>query len=504
MTEKKIVEEYSFNADGIPVKIIIFTDNKHNVPVYDIFTPEIPDGTKALVEVITEEIIREHSVNIDAGNKDKLSEEKNRFLEISEKKLRRKIPELKENEIKLLAGHVLHKIFGLGEVELLLGDNWLEEIAVNGVRNPISVYHRKHGWCRTTKHLKTEEAIYNLSSRIGRFIGREITTLNPIMDAHLLSGDRAVSTLYPISAHGNTLTIRKFSRNPWTPTSLLAPAINNLSVEMTAFLWQAVQYELNAVVVGGTASGKTSMMNALCSFIVPNQRVISIEDTREIMLPNTLEWNWIPLTTRLANPENQGAVDMLDLMVASLRMRPDKIIVGEVRKKAQAETMFEAMHTGHSVYSTFHADTVAQALRRLSEPPIEIPKAELESLHLVIAQYRDRRKGIRRILEIAEIVDTGKEKLDVNYVFRYRPRNDSFEKTSESVRVIEELNLHTGMTPKEISDDLQEKEIIIKWMLEKNISSIHDFGLIMSRYYRNSKEILDFALKNKNPDDLLG
>ena len=498
--ENKSIEEYKFSADGIPVKVIIFSDRKHNVPIYEIFNPEIPEGTKALIEVITDELVREHGTIIeDANNIEKITVEKKRFLEHAEKKLKSKMPELKQNEIDLLAGHIIHRIYGLGEIELLMSDNWLEEIAVNGTRNPISVYHRKYGWCRTTKHLKTEEAIYNISSRIGRYSGREITTLNPIMDSHLLGGDRATSTLYPISSHGNTITIRRFSRNPWTPISLLNPSINNMSMQMAAFIWQAVQYELNAIVIGGTASGKTSMLNALSSFIVPNQRVISIEDTREITLPETLEWNWVPLTTRLPNPENQGAVDMLDLMIASLRMRPDRIIVGEIRKKAHAETLFEAMHTGHSVYATMHADTVSQAIKRLSEPPIEIPQAEIESLHLLISQYRDRRKGIRRTSEIAEIVNSGNEKLDLNYVFRYKPRTDSFEKTSESIRIIEELNLHTGMTPKEISDDLREKESILKWMLSYNISSIHDFGNIISAYYKSPQEILDKVSRNQKP-----
>src|SRR3989338_3608868 len=229
--ENKSIEEYKFSADGIPVKVIIFSDRKHNVPIYEIFNPEIPEGTKALIEVITDELVREHGTIIeDANNIEKITVEKKRFLEHAEKKLKSKMPELKQNEIDLLAGHIIHRIYGLGEIELLMSDNWLEEIAVNGTRNPISVYHRKYGWCRTTKHLKTEEAIYNISSRIGRYSGREITTLNPIMDSHLLGGDRATSTLYPISSHGNTITIRRFSRNPWTPISLLNPSINNMTI----------------------------------------------------------------------------------------------------------------------------------------------------------------------------------------------------------------------------------------------------------------------------------
>tara|TARA_Y100000031_G_C8209569_1_gene380242 strand:+ start:126 stop:776 length:651 start_codon:yes stop_codon:yes gene_type:complete len=201
-------------------------------------------------------------------------------------------------------------------------------------------------------------------------VGREITGLHPIMDAHLLSGDRVASTLFPVSTAGNTITIRRFARNPWTITTLIAN--NTLSKEMAAFIWLAMHYEMNILVAGGTASGKTSMLSAISGLLPTNQRVISIEDTREITLPEELEWNWVPLTTRNPNPEGQGEVTMLDLIVSSLRMRPDRIIAGEVRRKAQAETMFEAMHTGHSVYTTIHADTVEQVKRRKTQIRIQI------------------------------------------------------------------------------------------------------------------------------------
>jgi flagellar protein FlaI len=269
-----------------------------------------------------------------------------------------------------------------------------------------------------------------------------------------------------------------------------------MNLEMAAMLWQAFHYELNMMVVGGTASGKTSALNSLASFIPPNQRIITIEDTRELMLPKH-QWNWIPLLTRLKNPEGQGAVTMLDLIVTSLRMRPDRILVGEIRRQKEAEVAFEAMHTGHSVYSTLHADTAAQALRRMTSPPIELPASDLDSLHLLVVQFRDRRRNLRRTLEIAEVAQGTKEdSVEPNIIFRWRPRTDVWEKVSEPVRFYKELNLHTGMTKEQINKDNKKRQVILQWMIKNKIIEMNEVGNIFSLYYSNPNEIYEIARAN--------
>lgn len=494
--KKRQIDTYTVIADKVPATINVWSSADENVPLYEIVMPDLGVGTEALLKTLMEELAEKVPVEIEEIlDPERVERIKNQFFSEVKNVVKDKLPTLDENNVDVLSGILLHRMYGLGFIDIIMADDWLEELAINGIKQPISVYHKKHGWCKTTKKIKSEEDVYNLSSQIGRKVGREINSLNPIMDAHLVSGDRVSSTLFPISTGGNTITIRRFARNPWTPISLIKN--KTMSKEIAAFLWQAIQYELNVLVAGGTASGKTSALNALCCFIPPVQRIISIEDTREITLPKDLEWNWVPLTTRRPNPEGQGAVTMLDLMVASLRMRPDRIIVGEVRRKQQAETMFEAMHTGHSVYTTIHADTVQQVKRRLIEPPIEIPRAEIEVLQLILTQYRDRRKGIRRSLELAEIVSGGKEDLEINYLYRWRPRIDGFEKVNNSVRVFEDLNLHTGMTPKEINDDLKQKQDILQWMLKNNIINIDAFGKVMRIYYKQPGTLIEHIKKKK-------
>ncbi len=500
---KALVESYNVNADKVAAVVSIFKSDNENVPLYEIKNPVFGRATEAMMAEIADSMSSKVPLDIEAADSEKADKLKEGFFIKIKEVVSIKMPEIKDNEKDIISGVLLHRMFGLGFIDIIMADSWLEEVVVNGSKQPISVYHRKHGWCKTSATLDSENEIYNLSSQIGRKAGREINTLNPMMDAHLLSGDRVSSTLFPISTSGNTITIRKFARNPWTPVHFVDPKIKTLSIEIAALLWQAVQYELNVMIAGGTASGKTSMLNSVCSFIPPNQRIISIEDTREITLPKDLEWNWVPLTTRNSNPEGQGEVTMLDLMVSSLRMRPDRIIVGEVRRKQQAETMFEAMHTGHSVYTTIHADTVEQAKRRLLEAPIQIPKTEIEALQLILVQYRDRRKGMRRTLELAEILSGSQEELQVNYLYRWHPRNDTFEKANDSIRVMEDLNLHTGMTPQEIRKDLKEKQGILSWLSKNNIADINEVGRIMSAYYQNPNLIADAAGKNKKISDVL-
>jgi len=266
-----------------------------------------------------------------------------------------------------------------------------------------------------------------------------------------------------------------------------------------------MQYELNILVSGGTASGKTSVLNALMPFIPPTHRIISIEDTRELRLPDFL--HWIPLTTREPNPEGKGEVSMLDLLVNSLRMRPDRVVVGEIRRQREAEVLFEAMHTGHSVYATLHADRAEQVIRRLTNPPINLPETLLEALHLVVVQFRHRRLGIRRTLEIAELIPTreaGKIPARLEILYRWKPSTDKIEKVKDSIRLIGEIRLHTGMTDEQMKKDLKEKEMILQWMLDNNVRTVNTVGKVVADYYHDKNRILKIIRKKGKPEEILG
>ena len=484
------IETYEIGVDNVQAKIEIFHNPKDYIPIYRVTYPLIEEPTKAALDEIRERLITEIFVEPrEIMNPKEVEEIKKEFTEKALEVIKSEFPHVSDKNRKTLIGLLLHESFGLGVMEVLLQDRNLEEIVVNNSTSPVWVYHIRLGWLKTNITIPTEIKIYNYAAAIGRRVGEQITNLNPLMDAYLTTGDRANATLFPISSKGNTLTIRKFARRPWTITDFIES--KTLSLEVAAFLWLAIQYELNIVIAGGTASGKTSLLNALTCFIPPNQRIISIEDTREIQLPVFL--HWVPMTTRPPNPEGKGAISMLSLMINSLRMRPDRVIVGEIRRKREAEVLFEAINTGHSVYSTLHANTADEAFRRLVNPPINIPIALIEGLQLVVVMHRDRRRSIRRVLQVSELIPSSGLKemnIEMNTIFQWVPADDKISKITNSYRVLNDIKLYTGMSDTDITKDLADKEIILQWLVNNQIKDINTVGKIVSEYYRDSKRIL--------------
>lgn len=500
--EGTTLDKYTIQAEKVRADIEVLSTPQDFVPIYRVRMPKLEEPTLVLLDKIKDDLISVMRIKIteltDPSSFEGLKEKfYNKAVELIEKQLPGIAPEKKQ----VLAGTLLHEMLGLGNLEILLSDGNLEEIVVNNSKEPVWVYHKRHGWLKTNIVIPTEIQIQNYAASIARKIGRQITTLDPLLDAHLISGDRVNATLFPISTSGNTITIRMFRRNPWTITDFIEN--NTVSTEVAAMIWLAIQYEMSMIISGGTASGKTSFLGSVMPFIQPNQRVISIEDTRELNLPKFL--HWIPMTTREPSSEGKGKIDMLDLLVNSLRMRPDRIIVAEIRRRRQAEVLFEAMHTGHSVYATLHADTVEQTYRRLINPPINVPETLLEALDLIVAMFRDRRTGRRRIYQVAELIPpTGQRQgMTIRVLFKWNARKDSIEKFQRSYRLINKLEMHTGMSPTEIEKNIMEKEMILKWMVKNKVNTVDGVGRLVAEYYRDSKKVLDIVRKNEKADRII-
>ena len=486
----KVIESYFFDSEKIPVNIKI-VQREDFVPHYEVLIPGLGEGTKIVLNTLKGELITTVKLDItDIIDPKKAPEVRRKFEDRAMQVLTKHFPTLSEETRGVLASYLIQNTLGLGELEAPMHDEKLEELVVNGSQEPAWVYHKHYGWCKTNLTLKTEEAIYDYASMIGRKIGRQINVLNPLMDAHLSTGDRVNATLFPVSSFGNTLTIRKFSRNPWTITNLVE--INCLSPQVAALIWLCIQNELSLLVSGGTGSGKTSFLNALACLIPANQRIISIEDTRELTLPSFL--HWVPMTTREPNAEGKGEVTMLDLLVNALRQRPDRIIVGEVRRQREAEILFEAMHTGHSVYATIHADNASETVSRLTNPPINIPKEVLDALAGIVVQFRHRKLGIRRTLEFAEVQKGG----DINTLYRWDIKNDRINEVGKMFTLANTLSLYAGMSMKEIDADIAEKVKIINWMVKKKYRGVNDVGSIVSSYYVDPSKVL--GIINKGGD----
>ncbi len=497
---KRTIDKYKLVVNNVPADITIYADpDKEYVPIYELIFPIIEPATEAVLDSIREKMVEELEIRpAEILNPEEAKKIKEKFIERTTTMVKERFPNLPEEKQKALIGLLFHQSLGLGPIEILLQDRNLEEIVINSSKEPMWVYHIKLGWLKTNLTVYSEDQIYNYAASVGRRVGEQITNLNPLMDAYLTTGDRTNATLFPISSRGNTLTIRKFARRPWTMTDFIE--MNTLSSDVAALLWLAIQYELNIVIAGGTASGKTSFLNSLTCFIPPNHRILSIEDTREIQLPYFL--HWIPLTTRPPNPEGKGEVTMLQIMINSLRMRPDRMIVGEIRRSKEAEVLFEAINTGHSVYSTLHANTAEEAFRRLVNPPIGIPSALLGGLQLVVVMHRDRRKNIRRVLQIAELIPSSglkEARIDLNIIFQWIAAEDKIVSLSKSYRVMNDIKLYTGMTEKDIDKDLKDKRDILEWLVKNKVKDINEVGRIISEYYRNPDMVLNIVKKGTRP-----
>lgn len=477
------IEKYNFESKKIPIQITIKQIEGEFVPLYDVSISQISKTTELILEKIRQQLIKQVNlgiIEITDTKKSEIIEEKFRATIVV--LVNKYFPDIDDKIKEFLISYLIQKSLGLGSLEILMDDKQLEEIIINSSSEPIWVYHRNHGWLKTNITISDEDQIRHYSTMIGRRVGRQITVLEPLLDAHLSAGDRVNATLMPISTHGNTITFRKFSRDPMTITHFLR--FGTLTTEAAALIWMSMQYELSAIIAGGTASGKTSTLNVLATFFPPNQRIISIEDTREIRLPKFL--HWVPMSTRLPNTEGKGEVSMEHLLVNSLRMRPDRILVGEVRRKREAETLFEAIHTGHSVYATFHANTAEETVRRLTNPPINVPKTMLPAISMVIMQFRNRRTGKRRTFQIAEILPDASS----NVLLQYNTKRDRLEKNQRSRSLLNTLKLFTGFTDNEIKKDLHEKERVLKYLIDLNIDTVDDVGRVMAEYYTNKKNLL--------------
>jgi len=506
--EGKILKNYDILAEGIPVAVDIV--ERDLMPFYRLNIPDVDIATLALLDDIKEKLIGAVEVTKTEFFDPKLMESlKEQFKSEAKTLLQEELPQLEENITDHFMITLVHELLGLGDIEFLLDDVNIEEIVINSAKEPIRIYHKGFGWIKTNLYPESESEIVNYASIIARRVGREISNLDPMLDAYLLTKDRANAILMPIASKGSTITIRKFARDPWTAADFIKN--KTASSEVLSLIWLVIQYEMNMIISGGTGSGKTSFLNVCMPFIPPNHRIISIEDTRELQLPCFLYW--CPLTTRQPNPEGKGEVTMLDLVVNSLRMRPDRIIMGEIRKQKEAEVLFEAMHTGHSVYGTLHADTCEQTITRLINPPIDIAESMLDAVHLNIVMFRDRRRGIRRVYEVGEFIhDPEVPKRDIRYIpnilYRWNPREDSidsnYDRRKQKINLFERIERNTGFTLKEINQDLDTKKKILDWLVRKKTRKIEEMGAIMNRFYVDQNTVIDLMEKDGDPKFIFG
>lgn len=466
------------------------------VPQYNVFKQKYSSEEKLLLSEL-----RENLVDLAISSDESLQVNEDKLLNDIKNFLFAKLANNSQNNaisneyLDNLARKLFQDLVGYGEIDPLIRDDNLEEIMVIGIDKPVFVYHREYGMMKTNILFKDAGEVMNLIDSIARQINRRIDQESPILDGRLPDGSRVNATIPPISADGPSMTIRKFKRDPLTIIDLINS--KTISVELAAFFWLCFDglgvKSANAIISGGTSSGKTTTLNALSSFINPKERIITIEDTLELQIPHE---HVIRMETRPPNVENRGELTMNDLVKNSLRQRPDRIIVGEVRG-SEAITLFTALNTGHSGFGTLHSNDARETIIRLTNAPMSVPNIMISAIDFIIMQnriYRSDGVSFRRISEVAEVSGIEEGVIQLNKIFEWDPQSDTIKNVGITSKTLTEIANVSGNSLNSLYDEIKNREIVLQHMVDQNIRSIRDVSTVLEMYYLDSQKVLNRIL----------
>lgn len=466
------------------------------VPQYNVFKQKYSSEEKLLLSEL-----RENLVDLAISSDESLQVNEDKLLNDIKNFLFAKLANNSQNNtisneyLDNLARKLFQDLVGYGEIDPLIRDDNLEEIMVIGIDKPVFVYHREYGMMKTNILFKDAGEVMNLIDSIARQINRRIDQESPILDGRLPDGSRVNATIPPISADGPSMTIRKFKRDPLTIIDLINS--KTISVELAAFFWLCFDglgvKSANAIISGGTSSGKTTTLNALSSFINPKERIITIEDTLELQIPHE---HVIRMETRPPNVENRGELTMNDLVKNSLRQRPDRIIVGEVRG-SEAITLFTALNTGHSGFGTLHSNDARETITRLTNAPMSVPNIMISAIDFIIMQnriYRSDGVSFRRISEVAEVSGIEEGVIQLNKIFEWDPQSDTIKNVGITSKILTEIANVSGNSLNSLYDEIKNREIVLQHMVDQNIRSIRDVSTVLEMYYLDSQKVLNRIL----------
>jgi flagellar protein FlaI len=461
--------------------------------VYSVVEPKLEHGDRTTIEFVKREL--EERLDVDFI---KLGEVRAKSVLRAEiLRILGTLPDVQLDESKksTLLYYMEKEIMGLGNIETLMNDPNIEDISCDGVGIPIYVYHRdpQIGSLKTNIVFEDVDELNTFVFRLAQKCKKMISIAEPLLDGALPDGSRVQATLgTDIARKGSNFTIRKFTEEPLTPSHMLRKG--TLDSTQIAYLWLAIDNGQSVLISGGTATGKTSLLNALSLFIRPNLKVVSIEDTAELRLPHP---HWIPEVARSAlsaeGKKGRGEVTLFDLLKSSLRQRPDYIIMGEVRGK-EAFVLFQQMATGHPSIATIHAASIEQLIDRLTTPPISLPPSLIENINVIVflALSRLKESYVRRADAILEVIGIKDGKPVTNLVFEWKPMADNFEISQKSF-VLKSLARRMGISEETIKDELMRRKMVIEWMLEQEIYDYREVAKIVSEYYSNPDRVMDMV-----------
>ena len=395
---------------------------------------------------------------------------------------------LKENPSSLdpaVLYYLRRNIDGFDRIDILMRDPYIEDISCEGPDTSVHVFLRKYGYI-VTEIAFSREDLDRFVRRLVQGTGKQISSAVPMVDTTLSDGSRLHAFLGEyVSTKGSSFTIRKFREKPLSFIDMIQ--LGTVDDEIMAFLWIAIQYGSNVMIIGGTASGKTSFLNSILQFIPHSRKLITIEDIREI---NIIHENWLQMVTRPGSPgvsegSGGGEIDMFSLLESSLRHRPNYLVVGEVRGR-ESYTVFQAMSAGRYALSTFHADDFEGFVHRMESTPINIPRQLISSLDLVILLRTSSTAGgiVRRVQEVSEVVemDLSSEEIVTNAL--YRIDGDRYVYSGNSY-LLETIAFREGLTPESLIKNIRERKMLLEKLRQQEV---YDYGKLSSIVLRMERE----------------
>ena len=395
---------------------------------------------------------------------------------------------LNEYQVEKLLYVLKRNFIGYARIDPIKHDINVEDISCDGYNSRVFVYHTDYEQIITNiehGHEELDDFVVKLAQRSGKGISKR----QPQVDATLPDGSRAQLTLgAEVSDHGTNYTIRQFKDVPFTPVDLVN--WNTFNLDEMAFLWLCIENEKALIFAGGTASGKTTSLNAVSLFIPSNAKIVSIEDTREVELPQR---NWVASVTRPSFGEDDtGDVDEFDLLEAALRQRPDYIVMGEVRGE-EGRDLFQVMSTGHTTYSTFHADSVGEVIKRFTTEPINVSKTLFTALDLVSIQTQTRVDGrkVRRNKNLTEINEYSPENDEINVrdVYEWRAETDDYIQMGSS-STLEEIKFDRGWKQERLDEELFKRKIVLAYLIKNGLNTYTEVAASVQAFINDPDTIL--------------
>jgi flagellar protein FlaI len=470
----------------------IYWDEKTNMYIYQLDEPPLTSKIKQMMSRVKE--LLEQKLEIDFS-KLGAAEAKEYISKQVDEIMRYFKVQITPEERVILGYYIDRDFIGLGRIEPLMQDPNIEDISCDGVNSPLFIFHRNPdlGSVVTNIVFPSPEELDSFIIRLAQLSGKSVSVAEPLISGTLPDGSRLQATLATdIARKGSNFTIRKFTEEPLTPVHLLK--YGTIDSRTLAYLWLLVDYGRSILVSGGTATGKTSMLNVLSLFIRPEKKIVSIEDTAEIRLPHP---HWVPGVARTAISKGErGEVDLFDLLRESLRQRPDYIVVGEVRGK-EAYVLFQQIATGHPSLATIHAEDMNKLFDRLTTQPIALPPPLVASLDVIVflvsARYKER--FVRRVSEVVEVVefDLKANQPVVNKVFAWNAFTDKFEVSGKSI-ILKKISKTFGIPEQEVVDELQRRTLVLEWMKKRNIIDYRSVYQVITLYYTSPTRVLAVAM----------